>query len=363
MQNKTLWKLEAHTLGKHKVLRKYLDAWLPIMASRNERILFIDGFAGPGEYEEGEEGSPIIALQALAQHKAQRTKEAEVVFVFIEKNKDRAEHLEELVSKRKTDLPETTRVTVINGLFDRNLTELLDALDSSEMRLAPALVMIDPFGVSDTPMDVIHRILEQSKAEVYISFMYESINRFKETPEFEEHLDALFGSKDWANGIDLEDSEERKSFFYSLYERQLRSAGAKNVLHFELYEGNRLVYAIFFATKSDLGCDRMKQAIWGVAPWGDFKFKPVKGTQLALGLEGPDTQALHNEVLAFLAGKGWMKIEEIEKFMMCDETSFHSGHLKKRALAPLEKAGKIEVKEGTRQRKGSYPPGTILRSV
>jgi hypothetical protein len=47
------WTLDEHTLGKHLVLRAYLDAWLPIMSRRNGRILFIDGFAGP-EYAKGE---------------------------------------------------------------------------------------------------------------------------------------------------------------------------------------------------------------------------------------------------------------------------------------------------------------------
>lgn len=46
----TLWPLEPHTVGKHEVLRNYLKAWLPIMLSSNDRVLFIDAFAGPGRY-------------------------------------------------------------------------------------------------------------------------------------------------------------------------------------------------------------------------------------------------------------------------------------------------------------------------
>jgi len=38
------------------------------MGRRNKRILFIDGFAGPGEYTKGEEGSPIIAMRSLTEH-------------------------------------------------------------------------------------------------------------------------------------------------------------------------------------------------------------------------------------------------------------------------------------------------------
>ena len=63
MPDTTLWELEPHTLGKHKVLRGYLNHWIPIMSQTNGRILFIDGFAGPDQYQAGEEGSPIIALR------------------------------------------------------------------------------------------------------------------------------------------------------------------------------------------------------------------------------------------------------------------------------------------------------------
>ena len=71
-----IWKLDPHTLGKHLVLRAYLDAWLPILGRWRRRILFIDGFAGPGEYVDGEEGSPIIALNALCEHQSKSSIDA-----------------------------------------------------------------------------------------------------------------------------------------------------------------------------------------------------------------------------------------------------------------------------------------------
>ena len=65
----TTWELDDHTRGKHEVLRNYMQAWLPVMAKWNGRILFIDAFAGPGEYSGHEPGSPVIALNSLVKHK------------------------------------------------------------------------------------------------------------------------------------------------------------------------------------------------------------------------------------------------------------------------------------------------------
>lgn len=98
------------------------------------------------------------------------------------------------------------------------MSRALDHLSTKQKQLAPCLVMVDPFGVSGTPMSVIERILRNPRSEVYVSFMYESINRFRKDPTFARRLDELFGSEDWRKGVDIEDGKQRKTFFYSLYE-------------------------------------------------------------------------------------------------------------------------------------------------
>lgn len=357
----TLWPLDPHTRGKHEVHKHYLDAWFPILGSRAERILFIDGFAGPGEYAAGEPGSPLVALKAFLDHSARQIVRAQVIFLFIEQNDARAAHLEEVVQKLRTRLPAGCEIHVHRGAFDASMNVVLDQLESSRAQLAPAFVMVDPFGVSDTPMSVIRRILANPKCEVYVSFMYEVIGRFHTTREFEPHLDQLFGSPEWREGMDIEDSAARKEFFYGLYERQLREAGAAQVVRFELYHGNRLVYAIFFATQSTKGSDRMKQAIWKVAPFGDFAFRGTHSSQLVLGMNDPDLRPLRTALRNRFGGEDWVSIAQVQEFVASDQTDFHTGQLKGCTLKPMEQAGEIEIDATTRSKKGTYPTGTQLR--
>jgi len=356
----TLWTLEPHTKGKHLVLKNYLNAWLPILGRYSGRIIFIDGFAGPGKYKGGEEGSPLIALSALSEHQSKHNIKAEVGFIFIEKDKQRAHYLESLINAIQPRLPTNCYVEVINNKFDGTINEIIDMLDEQEKKLAPSFVMVDPFGVSETPMEVIRRILRNPKSEVYISFMYDYINRFRSNPEFEKHLDELFGCNEWKDGIEIDDSMERRQFYYALYEKKLREAGAKHVIHFELYEGNRLIYSIFFGTKHVLGCDRMKQAIWKVAPFGDFAFIGVRTTQLTLGIENPNFEPLKESIINEFRRKGWIRIEELHDFVSSDATDYHSGQYKN-VLRELERNEQIEVDENTRRRKFSYPEGTKLK--
>jgi three-Cys-motif partner protein len=269
-KQETLWDLESHTLGKHLVLRAYLDAWLPILSSTNSRVLFIDGFAGPGEYAGGEEGSPQIAIRALVDHSAKIN--AEVVYYFIEKDADRAKHLKTVVDSWEKKAPKA-KMHVVTGSFDETMTGIFDYLDKQKSKLAPAFVMIDPFGVSGTPMSVVRRLLQYPRCEIYFSLMYEYLNRFKGTSEFEPHLDELFGCRDWRDLIEMEDQEKRRTLLYALYAKQLRDACAKQVIHFDIFDGGRLKYSIFFASQHEVGADRMKAAIWKVAPGGDFAFR------------------------------------------------------------------------------------------
>ena len=216
----------------------------------------------PGEYSNGEDGSPVIALRALIDHPARSQIRSEVRYLFIEKETDRYEHLKQVLSRLKGELPPNCTFGVINSTFDETLTSVLDNIEQQNMHLAPAFVMIDPFGVSETPMSTIGRLLKNPRSEVYISFMYREMNRFIEHPSFEPHLDELFGCHEWRKAREMTDSVSRKRFLFNLYRDQLKANGAKYVVHFELYEGRQLVYAIFFGTQHLEGCNKMKQAIW-----------------------------------------------------------------------------------------------------
>ena len=357
----TTWHLDEHTKGKHFVLEHYMNAWLPIMTSRNVRVLFIDAFAGPGEYSNGEPGSPIIALQCLANHSALDRMNGNIVYLFIEQNAERANHLEETL--KNIDIPKNCDYEVINSTFDETLNKALDSLEEQRKRLAPAFVMIDPFGVKETPMQTINRILQNPKSEVYISFMYRDINRFKNHPNFESHLDNLFGCPEWRQGNQMADSKKRQEFMFDLYQEQLRKSGAKYVLHFDLYEGNRLVYAIFFGTQNLEGCDKMKQAIWKADPNGSYKFRSGQKEQLAFGVNMLDFKHLENALKEEFGIGKWVNISDIEDFVKSDKTPFHSSHLKTNTLVPMENRGEIEIYVGSRKRAKTYPKGTRLKFV
>ena len=342
------------------MLRNYLNAWLPIMRRWNGRVIFIDAFAGPGEYIGGDPGSPIIALNALIEHSHQQRMQGQMEYVFIEKHEGRSDHLRHVLCSLQPQIPSNCTYRVVNSTFTETLTAELNRLDEQRTNLAPALVMIDPFGVSETPMRTIARILSNQKAEVYISFMYSFINRFIDKPEWEDHLDGLFGTPNWRKARDIGSSEERKRFVYDLYRDQLKSAGANQVLHFEMYDENRLVYAIFFGTQNLEGSDKMKEAIWKVDPTGNYAFRSGMDRQLHMGSTMIDYSSLKRILQDEFHSQTEVDIETIVNFVKSDRTSFYSGQLRTHALRPLEKEGVLSVVAEGSRRRGTYPQGTRL---
>ncbi|MGQ0569464.1 MAG: three-Cys-motif partner protein TcmP, partial [Armatimonadota bacterium] len=265
----TVWKIEPHTATKHLILRQYLNAWLPMVSTYHGRIVFIDGFAGPGRYKDGEPGSPIIVLTTLLNHRyfRQPRRDREFVFVFIEKDKPRAQALEaELVRLAKERvIPDWVKYGVEQDEFADVITRALDDLEKKGDKLAPTLLFVDPFGFSDAPLEVIARVTKSPKCECLITFMFDSIRRWLPHRDFTiaAHFDLLFGTKDWRTLLD-EPGTRRHAGILTLYRDQLMNvAGLKYVRTFEMLNNrNRPIYSLFFGTNHKEGLSKMKEAMW-----------------------------------------------------------------------------------------------------
>src|SRR5262245_13879624 len=143
--------IPAHTEAKHRLLKRYLGAWFPILGRWHRRINYLDGFAGPGEYEGGADGSPIIALKCAKQPFDAGTLGPDVVvnFGFVEADADQADHLRSMIAT--LGLPKSFRVTVLDAPFRDAVGSLLDRLEEEQKDLAPTFAFIDPFGFKGVP--------------------------------------------------------------------------------------------------------------------------------------------------------------------------------------------------------------------
>ena len=346
----TLWKLEPHTEAKHAILRKYLDAWMPILGSHNGRIVFIDGFAGPGEYEGGQDGSPVIAIKSVIEHILPI--KAEILFIFVENEAKRCKFLEEKLKTIK--LPGNVKYECICGEFAKEVEKILDDLAAKDLKLAPTFAFVDPFGFKGIPYNLLKRSMKNDKCEVLINFMLEDITRFLSLPQNEGYLTDFFGTDEWKKALAMNTPKEKSIFLHGLYQVQL-SKIAKHVLSFKMVNKfNKIDYFLFFTTNHLLGLYKMKESMWRVDPSGNFEFSDTRYNpfQTVLFEQKPNYASLKKIILNKFKGKK-VCVKDLESFILI-ETPFLPTHYKKPILVPLEKEGKINV-VGTRKRECTYP--------
>jgi len=358
----TIWKIEPHTEAKHAILRKYLDAWLPITTKQNSLVLYIDGFAGPGKYEDGKDGSPIIAIKAVLEHSARIT--SRVKMFFIENMKKRYKSLKhEIVC---LEIPPNIDIKCSCCKFHEGLNEILDEIDRQKTGLAPAFIFIDPSGFTGIPLSLVKRIMQHPKHEVLITFMYEDINRFIGLRKLWNGLEDTFGTDKWKKVINQQEPRRRLVLLHGLYKNQLeREAGIKFVQSFKMVnKTNKADYFLFFGTNNILGLKRMKHAMWRIDKSGSFQFSDAtyNPDQSMLFEIEPNYKLLEETILRKFKGKS-VSIEELEYFVLT-QTPFRESHFKRQILAPMEKKQPPEIQvecPEPRRKVGTFPSPCTVR--
>lgn len=360
----TEWAREPHTKAKHDLMEKYLGGWFPILGRFNGRIIFFDGFAGPGTYAKGEMGSPLIAIETLLDHSMfDRITGTEFIFLFCEPIPDRTAALRarlEEFSAARGGLPPHVKWEVREQTFAEAATEMADYLEAQKARLAPTFAFIDPFGFSGVPLELIARLLSFKKCEVFFNFMYDFVNRFVTHDPVAQHLADIFGTDEYLQATQYDDPDRRRAFLLDLYARQLRDvAGFPHVLRFDMYNsGGHNTYSLFYGTRHTAGVELMKSAMWSVDPQTGSRFSDREVDDAALPFE-LDLTLLRKAILSRFAGQQ-ATVEQVKEFTLL-ETMYSASHYKKGVLAPLEREGLISVLASPRKQRFAFPDGTLIQ--
>lgn len=357
----TLWEMDPHTRAKHDILGRYLAAWFPILSTWHSRIVYIDGFCGPGRYKGGEPGSPLVAVDAALNHR--KAMKDQIVFWFIDERQDRIDHLKQELSK--LDMPSHFKVMPETGRFHEKFGEMMDYIDGGNGTIAPTFAFIDPFGFSGIPFCLIERLLKYKHCEVFITFMADAINRFLEHPDDKvlEHIVQAFGT-DEAICI-AKGTGDRVVKLRELYQSKLKKI-SKYVRYFEMRDRqNRTQYFLFFATNNELGHLKMKEAMWRVDPDGEFKFSDATNPNQMVLFEVDTTSTLLNQMRVEFDAAGTIECIDVRRFVE-ERTPYLRKHMKA-ALKQEEARGGIAVEElksdGMKRRKNTYPDEVRFRFV
>jgi three-Cys-motif partner protein len=371
--------LQKHSDAKITVLNNYFIPWLRKinLSFQGGRCLVIDGFAGPGIYEDGKIGSPIKLLQGSIEFYEQCEKNEwklpQITLLFIEGNKGNFENLKKNIAQvcdvdfeediaTLKDYP-TIKAYCINNNFQVAFKELLDSIKPHES-LIPSFCFVDPFGYKDTPFELFEKYLSNKKAELLYNFMFEEINRFittQNSPKLMETYSKLFGVnsiEELQEFIGDNKRDDRKKIVVDYYSRQLLDkTAAKYVLNFEFKKNGRTKMFLFYATKSPHGLQLMKKQMWKVDDTGLYLFddkKQANQIQFEFVKDMQDDnmrQDLADQLFHKFTGKT-VHIDTIKEFVLL-ETIYPIENFMKNSLKILEK--KQLVTATNRKKALSYP--------
>lgn len=197
-QPRKFWKKGyVETELKHAVLEKYLPAFWKILGGKAPGFIYVDGFAGRGCFDDGSKGSPLLAMELVADLQRKGALKAPVSFAFIEADRDNCLALQHaarsLAKELKLGLP-----IIKCGTFQEHISDVLKELERRcKPKACPTFIFIDPFGYKDIPMRLISELGKARHRELFITFMSQHMARFLSDGSKSEALNSVFGNSAW----------------------------------------------------------------------------------------------------------------------------------------------------------------------
>jgi three-Cys-motif partner protein len=257
----TVWHASPHTLAKIAILRSYLEKWFSILGSTfaGKNLWYVDGFAGPGAYEDGQDGSPIAAVKAANKARIltkDRWKAGGIRCVFIEEDAGRFANLESCLSR--CALEPGIAIEPMNKTFVEGIAALREKFPDSFISGDPIFAFVDPFGAKGMPFSVVKELLTRRTAEVLINLDSDGINRIYAAGEHADRdrlLTEVFGDNSWMSLRSIARTHERMHAILALYKSKLLAIpGVRYAFSFEMRSANSSIdYHLVFASQHSLG--------------------------------------------------------------------------------------------------------------
>ena len=265
---------------KDQILGSYLAPYFQKILYTGKPSVYIDGFAGKGKFDDGNDGSPLIALKVLEKDTSNASFASSTNAYFIDLNYSKD------LEKNLTPYRKSANLNIISGKFEDNIIPLL-----TKNAGANVFLYIDPYGIKALDFNLFSKI---AKANFYSAELLINFNSFgflreacrvckKNPPELnwvdelveydkssadEEDLNRIAGGTYWkeiitkyvAGNFTSDDAEKEivKQYCSKLQEHY------KFVLNMAIrvHEGTQPKYRMVYATNHPDGCVLMADSMY-----------------------------------------------------------------------------------------------------
>lgn len=255
-----------HSEAKVKLFGEYIQKYLNIICNDGytKAIHIIDLFCGPGVYDNGGEGSPVIALKKIKQTYYQFIDKREVKLPkihchFNDIDQDRIITLDSHIKENKLHYPNFGTLNLVN----KDYLELVEELPKKFKKLqdSKAFVFIDPFGYKEIKAEHILNLLDcNNNSEILLWLPIQFMYRFSKsgTPGVLENFNTQLG-------IDKSEVKNEWEYIHLLKEGfQYFIGNNYYVDSFTLKKEENTVFCLFFFSSHIRGYEKMLETKWEI---------------------------------------------------------------------------------------------------
>lgn len=350
------------SLIKARIVEKYFWAWAKVIISKvkkgsssNQKIAYVDLFAGAGRYKDGSKSTPVKVLETAIADPDMRNM---LVSIFNDADVENVNSLQQAIDS----IPGIENLKYRPQISKYEVGEDIVKTFQS-MKLVPTLLFVDPWGYKGLSLQLVNSVVKDWGCDCIFFFNYNRINMGLNNDAVKEHINALFGqvrADQLRERLKTLTPQERELTVVEYICEALKEMGGKYVLPFRFRHemGNRTSHHLIFVSKHPKGYEIMKEIMakesseqtQGVP---SFEYNPATLQQpLLFELTRPLDQ-LESMLLDNFSGKT-MTMAEIY-----DQHHLGKPYIKKNyktALSNLESQGKVTVHspEDKKRRKGTF---------
>jgi three-Cys-motif partner protein len=347
--------LLGHSQAKVRLLGEYLKRYLNIISNDGytEKIHIHDLFCGPGEFEDGGEGSPIVALRHVKETHYTKISRKPIPIPKIDCHfndiaTEKIVSLKAAISSKSLHYSTIGELNFTSNDYANEVLELKAKL--KRLKNEKGFIFIDPYGYKEIKADHIKGLMDNDKAEVLLWLPTQFMYRFSKngTPEaLLSFIEELTDYKEWKK------NDSVWKFINQLKDGFQSYLGSKYYVdNFSLQKDENTVFCLYFFTSHIKGFEKMLEAKWEIDTdqGRGWKYTDNDTSQMSLFVE-TQTNDFEEKLRIYLGEKRF----NYEVF----EFTLRQGYLPKHANQILQQWQKnenltVNLANGEKARKNSF---------
>lgn len=263
---------------KDQIISKYLVPYLNKVSVLNKKVVIVDAFAGPGRFDDGTKGSPLIICET-----AERIVPNNYLAIFVNKEKGCHEGL----NRNIRSFIDNNSAKSVYGQAKDLLSVLGTIIGDSTL-----LLYLDPFGLKGCDFDLLEPYLGRDKkfsTEIIINLSMPTLHRYatwnavksnaatNQTKSLNGQLSKILGGEDWKKIMwsDVSAAEKEKQVIEMYLNRLMRYLPYAGSCPVREKISTRTKYYILFCSRHPdaltLMNDIMHKAYFGALSESSFK--------------------------------------------------------------------------------------------